>query len=46
MSPGCNSAALSAWLNCEALARNWLAVAGRSAQIRTEVVSPVSDTSA
>src|SRR5215207_653702 len=46
ISPGCSSARLSAWLSCEAPARSCSAVAGRSAHIRTEVLSPVSDTSA
>src|ERR1700722_5831585 len=46
ISPGFNSARLKAWLSCETPARNCAAVAGRSAHIRTEVRSPVSDTSA
>src|SRR6266404_4246803 len=46
ISPGRSSARLSAWLNCPAPARNCSAVAGRSAHIRTEVLSPTSDTSA
>ena len=40
ISPGVSSARLSAWLSCAAPARNCAAVAGRSAHIRTEVVSP------
>ena len=41
-----SSARLSAWLNCDAPARSWAAVSGRSAHIRTAVFSPTSDTSA
>src|SRR6185437_3568475 len=40
ISPGCNSARLSAWLRSGAPARSCSAVADRSAQIRTEVFSP------
>src|ERR1700753_1963005 len=43
ISPGCNSARLSAWLSWATPARNWSAVAGLSAHIRTEVRSPLSD---
>src|SRR5882757_9630035 len=43
MSPGCSSARLSCWLSCEAPARSCAAVAGRSAHIRTEVLSPTSE---
>src|SRR3954452_4353196 len=46
ISPGSNSALPSAWLSCAAPARNCAAVAGRSAQRRTDVRSPLSDTSA
>src|SRR5882757_4022701 len=46
ISPGLSSAWVSAWLNCAAPARNCAAVAGRSAHIRTDVVSPVSDINA
>src|SRR5258708_35324977 len=46
MSPGRSSALLSAWLNCAAPARSCAVVAGRSAHIRTDVRSPLSDTSA
>jgi hypothetical protein len=43
MSPGLSSARLSCWLSCEAPARSCAAVAGRSAHIRTEVLSPESE---
>src|SRR6202011_1417494 len=46
ISPGLSSARLSAWPSCAAPARNCAAVAGRSAHIRTEVLSPTSDTRA
>jgi hypothetical protein len=46
ISPGRSSALLSASLNRPTPARSCAAVAGRSAHIRTEVPSPLSDTSA
>ena len=40
ISPGCNSARLSAWLSSASAGAQLGAVADRSAHIRTEVFSP------